>query len=120
MNNFGFKYHKVLLNASQDTVYEQCAHEIVEQAFKGVNATIMAYGQTGAGKTFTMVGGTQSFEHRGIIPRAMTSMFEMIQSRTDMLYNVKVSYMEIYNEQASTRRTPHDRLPRGRHSSQPC
>jgi len=90
----------VLLNASQDTVYEQCAHEIVEQAFKGVNATIMAYGQTGAGKTFTMVGGTQSFEHRGIIPRAMSSMFEMIHSRTDMLYNIKVSYMEIYNEQA--------------------
>lgn len=99
VNNFSFKYHKVLLNASQDTVYEQCAHEVVEQAFKGINGTIMAYGQTGAGKTFTMVGGTQSFEHRGIIPRAITSLFDMIYSRTDMSYNVKVSYMEIYNEQ---------------------
>ena len=37
----------------------------------------------------------------GIIPRAVTSLFEMIYSRTDMSYNVKVSYMEIYNEQAS-------------------
>lgn len=99
VNNFSFKYHKVLLNASQDTVYNQCAHEVVEQAFKGVNGTIMAYGQTGAGKTFTMVGGTQSFEHRGIIPRAVTTLFDMIYSRTDMSYNVKVSYMEIYNEQ---------------------
>merc|ERR1719502_1924103 len=99
VNSFSFKFHKVLLNASQDTVYNECAHEVVEQAFKGINATIMAYGQTGAGKTFTMVGGTQSFEHRGIIPRAVTSLFEMIMSRTDMMYNVKVSYMEIYNEQ---------------------
>merc|ERR1719502_26416 len=99
VNNFSFKYHKVLLNASQDTVYDLVAHDIVEQAFKGINATIMAYGQTGAGKTFTMVGGTQSFEHRGVIPRAVTSLFEMIMSRTDMMYNVKVSYMEIYNEQ---------------------
>jgi len=99
VNSFSFKYHRVLLNASQDTVYETCAHEIVEQAFKGINATMMAYGQTGAGKTFTMVGGTQSFEHRGVIPRAVTSLFDMIHSRTDMTYNVKVSYMEIYNEQ---------------------
>lgn len=49
-------------------MYDTCAHEIVEQAFKGINATMMAYGQTGAGKTFTMVGGTQSFEHRGVCP----------------------------------------------------
>jgi len=99
VNTFGFKFHKVLLNASQDTVYDSCAHEIVEQAYKGYNATILAYGQTGAGKTFTMVGGTQSFEHRGIIPRAVTWLFDMIASRTDMTYRVKLSYMEIYNEQ---------------------
>jgi len=96
---FSFKYHKVLLNASQDTVYNAAAHNVVEQAYLGFNSTIMAYGQTGAGKTFTMVGGTQSYEHRGVIPRAVNWLFGMINSRSDMSYTVKLSYMEIYNEQ---------------------
>jgi len=96
---FSFKYNRVLLNASQDTVYNSVAHECVEQAYKGYNATIMAYGQTGSGKTFTMVGGTQSYEHRGIIPRATNWLFGMMASRSDMQYTVRLSYMEIYNEQ---------------------
>lgn len=96
---FSFKYHQVLLNASQDTVYNSAAHQCVEQAYKGYNSTIMAYGQTGAGKTFTMVGGTQSYEHRGIIPRAVSWLFQMFNSRSDMSYTVRLSYMEIYNEQ---------------------
>jgi len=96
---FSFKYNRVLLNASQDTLYNSVAHECVENAYKGFNATIMAYGQTGSGKTFTMVGGTQSYEHRGVIPRATNWLFGMMNGRSDMIYTVRLSYLEIYNEQ---------------------
>lgn len=44
------------LDTRQNQVYESCAYSIVENALEGFNGTMFAYGQTGAGKTFTMVG----------------------------------------------------------------
>eukprot|EP00879_Flechtneria_rotunda_P031226 GHRR01034092.1.p1 GENE.GHRR01034092.1~~GHRR01034092.1.p1 ORF type:complete len:149 (+),score=39.04 GHRR01034092.1:600-1046(+) len=54
--------------------------------------------QTGAGKTFTMSGDAHNYAHRGVIPRALHHVFREIDLRTDRLYKVHVSYMEIYNE----------------------
>lgn len=59
----------------------------------------MCYGQTGAGKTFTMNGSTPNFKYRGIIPRAITQVFQEIGSHSEQDFVVKVSYLEIYNEQ---------------------
>ncbi|XP_062518444.1 kinesin-like protein KIF9 [Corticium candelabrum] len=88
----------VLHNASQELVYNKCADEIVNQAMEGFNGTILAYGQTGAGKTFTMTGTTENFRHRGIIPRALAQVFREIEERPDQSIIIRVSYLEIYNE----------------------
>jgi DNA replication protein DnaC len=42
-------------NCDQKKVYETTAKAVVESSLKGYNATIFAYGQTGTGKTYTMV-----------------------------------------------------------------
>ncbi|EPZ35149.1 NAD(P)-binding domain-containing protein [Rozella allomycis CSF55] len=60
--------------------------------------TILAYGQTGSGKTFSMTGTTENYKHRGIIPRAISHLFRIIQERTDIAVVTRVSYIEIYNE----------------------
>lgn len=54
-DRWSFQYDHVLHNASQETVFESLASGVVDSVLDGVNGTIMAYGQTGAGKTFTMV-----------------------------------------------------------------
>jgi len=69
----------------------------------GVNGTIFAYGQTASGKTHTMMGPTcedVTTEQRGIIPRAVQELFELIQSirQPNESFTVGVSYLEIYME----------------------
>jgi len=44
------------------------AKDVIDSAFDGYNGTIFAYGQTGSGKTFTITGGEDNYEQRGIIP----------------------------------------------------
>jgi kinesin family protein 6/9 len=58
-------------NASQEDMFTYCAEDIVKSVVSGYNGTVMCYGQTGAGKTFTMNGATPNFKYRGIIPRAI-------------------------------------------------
>lgn len=55
----------MLHNTSQEGAYEACAQEAVHTVLDGVNCTIMAYGQTGAGKTYTMTGGKANFQQVG-------------------------------------------------------
>jgi len=70
----------------------------VDSALNGVNGTIMAYGQTGAGKSFTMIGDTSNFKHRGIIPRSLSKIFEAVEERAETKFEITCSYVEIYNE----------------------
>ena len=94
-----FKFHQVLHNAGQDKVYEAIARDIVHGAVvDGVNGTILAYGQTGAGKSFTMIGDTRNYQHRGIAPRAVAQVYEEVENRIELAYDIRVSYMEIYND----------------------
>ena len=71
--------------------------------FKGYNATILAYGQTGSGKTFTMGSSNHygvSEQDLGIIPRVIREIFNEINVRkTQAEFLVKVTYLEIYNEE---------------------
>ncbi|XP_056661173.1 kinesin-like protein KIF9 isoform X3 [Monodelphis domestica] len=96
--DWSFKLDGVLHDASQDNVYDTVAKEVVAQALDGYNGTIMCYGQTGAGKTYTMTGTTENYKHRGILPRALQQVFRMIEERPTHSITVRVSYMEIYNE----------------------
>lgn len=66
---------------------------------QGYNAAIIAYGQTGTGKTFTMEGGPDTVS-QGIIPRAIEDMFSSIEHdcAPRSKYLVRASYLQIYNE----------------------
>lgn len=83
---------------SQETIYSSAAQEVVSNVLAGINGTIFAYGQTGAGKTFTMGGDVMSYPHRGVIPRSLHQIFQEVELRVDKSYRVSVSYLEIYNE----------------------
>ncbi|XP_023556421.1 kinesin-like protein KIF9 isoform X2 [Octodon degus] len=96
--DWSFRLDGVLHDASQDLVYETVAKDVVSQALDGYNGTIMCYGQTGAGKTYTMTGTTENYKHRGILPRALQQVFRLIQERPTHAITVRVSYLEIYNE----------------------
>lgn len=93
-----YKFDKILHNASQEDVFDYCARGLISTVIEGYNATLMCYGQTGAGKTFTMVGSSQNYKYRGMIPRSISLLFQEIGSRFDQAVTVKVSYVEIYNE----------------------
>ena len=80
-------------------MFNYCAEDIVKSVVTGFNGTVLCYGQTGAGKTFTMNGSTPNFKYRGLIPRAVTQVFQEIGAHYDQEITMKVSYLEIYNEQ---------------------
>ncbi|XP_051567545.1 kinesin-like protein KIF1A isoform X20 [Myxocyprinus asiaticus] len=86
--------------ASQQQVYRDIGEEMLLHAFEGYNVCIFAYGQTGAGKSYTMMG-KQEKDQEGIIPLLCEDLFTKInETNTDnsMSYSVEVSYMEIYCE----------------------
>ena len=70
----------------------------------GYNVTVLAYGQTSSGKTHTM-GTSDNFsipsESKGIIPRAMATLFTFMNSTQYKTRNfsIKISFVEIYNEE---------------------
>ncbi|XP_078482465.1 uncharacterized protein LOC100184032 [Ciona intestinalis] len=76
-------------------VYEEVAEPIVQSAMQGFHGTIFAYGQTSSGKTYTMLGNTNS---PGIIPLAVQDIFNMIQKTPEREFLLRASYLEIYNE----------------------
>ena len=76
-----FKLDGVLHNSSQETVYGRCGHDVVAKVMEGYNGTIMAYGQTGAGKTHTMSGPATSYQMRGMVPRAIAQVFQEVRAR---------------------------------------
>ena len=88
----------VLHNASQEEVYAKCASRLVKLTLNGFNNTLFAYGQTGSGKTYTMTGTTGNFQHRGIIPRAISELYKDIDERLEFDITVRISYLEIYKD----------------------
>lgn len=94
-NSYTFDY--VFGNNSQTIdIYNSLAKYIIDSALQGVNGTIFAYGQTSSGKTHTMKGGIDS---PGIIPLAISEIFSFIQQTPEREFLLRVSYLEIYNEE---------------------
>ena len=86
--------------SSQLDLYVDTARPIVEKVLEGYNGTILAYGQTGTGKTYTMSGYPESPQTKGIIPNAFAHIFGHIaKAKENQKFLVRVSYMEIYNEE---------------------
>ncbi|NXF85181.1 KIF9 protein, partial [Eubucco bourcierii] len=96
--DWSFRLDGVLHNTSQELTYEAVAKSLVSEALLGYNGTIMCYGQTGAGKTYTMTGAAAEYQHRGIIPRALQQIFKATAHSLDTCVTVRISYLEIYNE----------------------
>lgn len=76
------------MNSKQVDIFEQTAFPIIENILEGYNGTIFAYGQTGTGKTHTMVGLLQDEDEKGIIPRAFEQIFKMIGGDTSKQFLV--------------------------------
>ncbi|XP_026875202.2 kinesin-like protein KIF9 isoform X2 [Electrophorus electricus] len=97
-SSWSFRLNGVLHSASQEEVYEHVAHTVVLSALQGYNGTIMCFGQTGAGKTYTITGATEAYRQRGIIPRALQEVFREVEHRVGHTFSLHLSYLEIYNE----------------------
>ena len=89
-------------DASQVEVYNGFARKRVAAVLAGSESTILAYGQTGAGKTHTMIGPDPTApdgmcESRGVVPRAAEQIFDALQCEGSRPLAVRVAYLEIYN-----------------------
>jgi kinesin family member 1 len=74
--------------ATQEIVYNKIGKEMLDHAFEGYNVCIFAYGQTGAGKSYSMMGGP---DDRGIIPRMCEELFQRMKGAgPDMSFSVEV------------------------------
>ncbi|NWU92540.1 KIF9 protein, partial [Upupa epops] len=96
--NWSFRLDGVLNHNSQNRAYEIIAKKLVSEALTGNNGMIICYGQTGAGKTYTMMGSSTEYQQRGIIPRALQQIFKETSRFTDPHVTIQISYLEIYNE----------------------
>lgn len=78
-----FKFDALLHNADQESVFQQAAVSVLDSSLDGYNGTVLAYGQTGAGKTFTMSGGKDSYKSRGVTPRSIAYIFKRIREKEE-------------------------------------
>ncbi|CDO71222.1 hypothetical protein BN946_scf184863.g18 [Trametes cinnabarina] len=108
--------------ADQASIYNDVVHPMLEEVLMGYNCTLFAYGQTGTGKTHTMQGdlattpmGNPSAQ-AGMIPRVLFKLFQHLEA-TSTDYSVKISYVELYNEELRDLLAPELPAPSG--SNQP-
>jgi len=91
---------------TQQSMYETVGLPMLENAMNSYNSCLFAYGQTGAGKSHSVVGSYKDPEQKGILPRSMEYLFSMLGKEKDSAqgafsWNVMASYLEIYNEKLS-------------------
>ncbi|KAK3914741.1 Kinesin-II 95 kDa subunit [Frankliniella fusca] len=94
-------------NSKQDDLYENTVRPLVHSVLDGYNGTIFAYGQTGTGKTYTMLGATPAHgqcpgggRERGIASKCFEDVFRHIAYTSERTcYVVRASYLEIYQEE---------------------
>nr|XP_046268923.1 kinesin-like protein KIF6 isoform X2 [Scatophagus argus] len=96
---YKFRFQKVFdQSVKQEEIFENIAKPVADSVLAGYNGTIFAYGQTGSGKTFTITGGAERYSDRGIIPRALSYLFQQFSQDSSVVYTTHISYLEIYNE----------------------
>lgn len=100
--------------SKQSDIFDFSIRPTVDDILNGYNGTVFAYGQTGAGKSYTMMGTDMEDEQgRGVIPRIVEQIFaSIVASPSNIEYTVRVSYMEIYMERIRDLLVPqNDNLP---------
>ncbi|KAE8152836.1 P-loop containing nucleoside triphosphate hydrolase protein [Aspergillus avenaceus] len=110
-----FTFDRVFPMDSQQTdIFDFSIRPTVDDILNGYNGTVFAYGQTGAGKSYTMMGSDIDDDiGKGIIPRIVEQIFaSILTSPSNIEYTVRVSYMEIYMERIRDLLVPqNDNLP---------
>lgn len=93
-----FTFDRVFgMSSTQQGVYAETAAPIVQSVVQGYNGTVIAYGQTGAGKTFTMEGNK---EYPGLIPQCFAHIFEEVKKESKgKKFLVQVSMVQVYKEE---------------------
>nr|XP_039259929.1 kinesin-like protein KIF6 [Styela clava] len=89
---------------SQEKVFTVIGKSVIENAISGYNSTVLAYGQTATGKTYTMAGdgyanGESETDAKGLIPRGLEYIWSELKS-CGLRFSIKISCMEIYREKA--------------------
>ncbi|KAL3530672.1 hypothetical protein ACH5RR_009994 [Cinchona calisaya] len=108
-----FAFDKVFGPTSQQKdLYDQAVWPTVYEVLEGYNCTIFAYGQTGTGKTYTMEGGGRKKNGEfpsdaGVIPRAVKQIFDILEAQ-NAEYNMKVTFLELYNEEITDLLAPEE------------
>lgn len=99
-NKYKFSFDRIFdPKVSQKEIFEDAARPIVNSILEGFNGTILAYGQTASGKTYTMQGDLDFPDEEGIIPRTINMLFESIMNSPEEIeFTVKTSMLEIYME----------------------
>ncbi|KTG46185.1 hypothetical protein cypCar_00029477 [Cyprinus carpio] len=87
------------VGSKQNELYDYACKPLIDSVMHGFNGTIFAYGQTGTGKTYTMEGVPTDPERRGVIPNSFQHIFTHISRSQNQQYLVRVSYIEIYQEE---------------------
>ena len=81
---------------NQEEIYHYTTETLLQSVFDGFNSTVFAYGATGSGKTYTMVGNG---ENPGLMVRTISDLFNMIKSNNnDHNFRITINYIEVYNE----------------------
>ncbi|CAI2381763.1 unnamed protein product [Moneuplotes crassus] len=96
-----FSFDRVFdLGASQRDIYEAAAEPIINSVLQGFNGTILTYGQSGSGKTFTMHSSeTGGVQNQGILPRIVSTLFSRIENMTENIeFSIKISMLEIFQD----------------------
>ncbi|XP_052829127.1 kinesin-like protein KIF22 isoform X1 [Octopus bimaculoides] len=96
--NIKYKFTTVFdADSTQDDVYKTFVAPKLDKVFNGKNMSVLAYGATGTGKTYTMIGTS---DKPGIVPQALRDLFQTIETATNGMhtYRMKLSFLEIYNE----------------------
>ena len=96
---YSFNFDKIFIPSStQKDIYEDCAKNIIDSVLFGYNGSVVAYGLTGTGKTYTIEGKADDENIKGIIPRAIKEIFKYIYNNENTEFLLKVSIIEIYQE----------------------
>ncbi|KAK3904024.1 P-loop containing nucleoside triphosphate hydrolase protein, partial [Staphylotrichum tortipilum] len=110
-----FTFDRVFdMSCKQSDIFDFSIKPTVDDILNGYNGTVFAYGQTGAGKSYTMMGTNIDEEDgKGVIPRIVEQIFtNILSSAANIEYTVRVSYMEIYMERIRDLLAPqNDNLP---------
>merc|ERR1719478_1336809 len=94
--NNTFVFDQVFAPGTQAEVFDECC-DLVQSAADGYNVTIFAYGQTGAGKTFTMSGTKEIPGCTGIAQRTMEEIFRVVKQGEDRYtYSISCTLLELY------------------------